>query len=174
MKLLKTFPHLKNDELKEILSSQTLVRAYKDWQIIYSVQLNYGIKSKKIASLLGVTKSRVYYVIQSYNKHGINWRTYDNWGGRREKRCNMSIEEEKSILKKIEKDALSGKIIIYKHIKYRIEQELGHLVSDDYIWDLFKRHNWNKKVPRQSHPNSNKKEQDEFKKNSKKFWQPNN
>jgi len=174
MKLLKTYPHLTDSELKRKLLNQTIVRAYKDWQIIYSVQTNYGVKSDKLSSMLGVTKYRIYHVIQSYNKHGVNWRTYDNWGGRREEICNMSIDEEKSILERLEKDALSGKILIYKHIKSIVEDKLGRSVSDDYIWDLFKRHNWSKKTPIQSHPNSNIDEQEEFKKNSKRFWQPNN
>lgn len=46
-------------------------------------------------------------------------------------------------------------------------------MSDDYIWDLFKRHNWKKKMPRPEHPKKNKMAQEEFKENSLKYWQPN-
>ena len=42
-------------------------------------------------------------------------------------------------------------------------------VSDDYIWDMFKRHKWSKKVPRQSHPQADKAAQEEFKKTPGKF-----
>ena len=85
----------------------------------------------------------------------------------------MSLEEEANLLNEGTAQALSGQILIYKHIKTKVEEKVGKLVSDDYIWDMFKRHNWKKKVPRQSHPKSNKKDQEEFKKNSKKHWQPN-
>jgi hypothetical protein len=42
--------------------------------------------------------------------------------------------------------------------------ELTKSVSDDSVWDLFKRHNRTKKVPRQSHPQSDKEAQEEYKK----------
>jgi len=173
MKLLKTQPYMKDSELKSYMESQKEVRAFRDWQIIYSVQTNQGFLATKISIMLGVEKSKIYRVIQLYNKHGKNWRIYGKWGGRREERSKMSIEQESSLLKKLEKEALSGKIIIYRHVKNLVEQELGQEVSDDYIWDMFKRHNWKKKVPRQSHPKADKEKQEEYKKNSKRFWQPN-
>jgi len=173
MKQLKTLPHLTDKELKVITANQKTVRAFKDWQIILSVQTNSGIKAITLAKVLSVPKSKIYYVIQNYNKYGKDWRTYDNWGGRREARCLLSLEEEKKILKQVEKDALSSKILIYKQVKNIVENKIGKKVSDDYIWDMFKRHNWKKKVPRQSHPKSDKKAQEEYKKNSKKIWLPN-
>jgi len=173
MKLLKTQPHFTDSELREIMKSQTKPRAFLDWQIIYSVQVNYGKKAEEFANILGVSKHKIYNVIQLYNKYGKEWRTYDNWGGRREARCNLSLEEEAALLKEVEKEALSGKILIYKHVKDIVEKKTGKEVSDDYIWDMFKRHGWKKKVPRQSHPKGNKEKQEEYKKNSKKIWQPN-
>ena len=111
--------------------------------------------------------------VKGYNKQGKDWRKNDNWGGRREARCILTLAEEKQILDSIEKDALIGKILIYKHVKEIVEKQIEREVSDDYIWDMFKRHDWTKKVPRQSHPKSNKEDQEEYKKNSKKIWQPN-
>lgn len=173
MKLLKTHPHYTDSELKVIMKSQKKPRAFQDWQIIYSVQTNYGKKAEEFSSILGVGKHKIYNVIQQYNKEGKGWRTYDNWGGRRESRCNLSLEEEASLLKEVEVDALRGNILIYKHIKNIVEQKTGKKVSDDYIWDMFKRHGWKKKVPRQSHPKGDKEKQNEYKKNSKKTWLPN-
>jgi transposase len=65
-------------------------------------------------------------------------------GGRREARNLMTLEEERQLLSETEQDALNGKILIYNHIKIRIEEKLGRKVSDDYVWDLFKRHGWTK------------------------------
>jgi transposase len=172
MKRLKTVCHLDDKALLNQLNKQTSPRAFRDWQIIYSVQTNYGKKAEEIAETLGVSKHRIYSIIQRYNKHGLAWRTYDNWGGRREVRCLMTIEQEAQILKSVERQSLSGNILIYKHLKVIIEKKLGKSVSDDYIWDLFKRHGWRKKMPRQSHPKSDKATQEEYKKNSKSYWQP--
>ena len=172
MKLLKTYPYFTDTELREIMKSQKTTRAFQDWQIIHSVQTNYKKKAEDFAEILGVSKHKIYDVIQKYNKFGKDWRTYDNWGGRREARCIFSLGEEKALLKKVEEQALSGNILIYKHIKKYVEKKAGKKVSDDYIWDLFKRHGWKKKVPRQSHPKSNKEKQDDYKKNSRKIWLP--
>lgn len=172
MPLLKTKPYYSDQELKEILEAQTQIRAFKDWQIIYSVQVNYGKTAEEIAKILGVKKSKIYNIIQNYNKFGKGFRTYDNWGGRRKERCILTLEEEASILKEVEADALKGNILTYRQIKDIVELKVGKGVSDDYIWDLFKRHGWKKKVPRQSHPKANKDEQEEYKKNSKRIWLP--
>jgi len=87
--------------------------------------------------MLGVTESKVKAVIQAYNKHGKDWRIYGKWGGYREERCLLSINEEKKLLSEIESSALEGKILIFRHIKEAVEQKVGSVVSDDYIWDLF-------------------------------------
>jgi hypothetical protein len=41
------------------------------------------------------------------------------------------------------------------YLKGRIELKVGGEVSGDYVQNLFKRHNWRKKVPRGSYPKSN-------------------
>lgn len=172
MKFLQTKGHLSDQELLKTLKSQKSSRAFLDWQIIYSVQTNPGKKAEEFAAFLGVTKQKIYSVIQGYNKYGTSWRTYDNWGGRREERCIFSLETEAEILEELEQEALSGNILIYKHIKVKVEEKAGKQVSDDYIWDLLKRHGWKKKVPRQSHPQGSEDEQHEYKKNSKRTWRP--
>lgn len=173
MRTLTTKSHFSDTELKEILNNQSTVRAFQDWQIIYLVQINKGKTAEEIAVLLGINKSKIYSIVQKYNKLGKSWRTYNNWGGRREQRCLFSLTEEIAILKEIEEDALSGKILIYKHVKTIIEKKANKPVSDDYVWDLFKRHGWSKKVPRRHHPKRSEQDQMEFKKNSKRVWLPN-
>ncbi|KAA6331621.1 hypothetical protein EZS27_019787 [termite gut metagenome] len=172
-KQLKAVPHLSDTELLQHLSKQKDLRAFRDWQIITAIQTNNGKKAKEIASVLGVSISKVYHVIQQYNQLGSSWRTNKKRGGRREALSLMTLEEESKILKQIEKQALSGQILIYKQVKSLIEEKLGKSVSDDYVWDLFKRHKWTKKVPRQSHPQSDKEAQEEYKKNSRHYWYPN-
>jgi transposase len=85
----------------------------------------------------------------------------------------MSFEEEEKMMNDLKIKAKDGKIIVAKHIRKIVEAKVGKAVSDDYIWDLFNRHNWKKKMPRPEHPKRNKEAQEEFKKNSQKCWQPN-
>jgi transposase len=173
MKVLQTKPHLTNEELKKVMGSQKDVRAFRDWQIIYCVQTNFGKMAEEVAIMLGVSVSKVYRTIQFYNTNGVNWRENKKWGGRREERCNLSLDTEKELLKQLEDESSKGLILTYKQIKVKVEDKVGREVSDDYIWDMFKRHNWKKKVPRQSHPKADLEKQEEYKKNLKKTWQPN-
>jgi transposase len=175
MKKLKIEAHFSDKALKKLMNSQTEVRAFKGWQIIYSAKTNPDKTSDEIALMLGVSKSTVLRIVKAYNKNGKNWYTVcysGQRGGRREQRCHMSLEEEKLFMKSLEEEALSGNILTFRHIKQKAEVLIGKKVSDDYIWDLFSRHGWKKKVPRQQHPKADKAAQEEFKKNSKKTWSP--
>ncbi|KAA6323008.1 hypothetical protein EZS27_027506, partial [termite gut metagenome] len=75
MKQFKTVPHLSDTELFAYMSAQTDLRAFRDWQIITAVQTNKGKKAEETASVLGVSISKVYHVIQQYNRSGSSWRT---------------------------------------------------------------------------------------------------
>jgi len=86
-------------------------------------------------------------------------------GGR--KREYMSINEEKEFMKTLEAKALKGLILTSSDIKKAVENKLGRDVSDDYIWDLFKRNGWTKHTPRPSHPKKDENLQEEFKKKLK-------
>jgi len=87
-------------------------------------------------------------------------------------RSFLSLEEEEKLLNTLEKKALNGMVLTYNDIKQEIENKLERKVSDDYIWDLFKRHGWKKKAPRPKHPLQKKEDVEDFKKNSKRIWQP--
>ncbi|MCC7050896.1 MAG: winged helix-turn-helix domain-containing protein [Bacteroidia bacterium] len=85
----------------------------------------------------------------------------------------MSFEDEQIMMDKLKTKAANGEILVAKHIRKIIEKRVGKDVSYDYIWDLFKRHNWKKKMPRSEHPKKDKAAQEDFKKNSLKYWHPN-
>ncbi|KAA6338856.1 hypothetical protein EZS27_013177 [termite gut metagenome] len=167
MKHFKVFPHLNTEELLSVLNSQKEIRGFKDWQIIYSVAINAGKAAAELSVLLSVSKSRIYRIIQSCNKDGKEWRLSKQWGGRREERILMSLEQERQLLKEVETEALSGQILIHKDIKGKMELKAGREVSDDYAWDLFKSHHRKKKAPRGSHPKSGEDARVEYKKNSR-------
>jgi transposase len=173
MRILQLKPHLTTSELSGKLSLCSNIHQRSYWQILLSVSFNPNKKAEEYASFLGVTKSKVYKVVELYNKEGASFTKNLNWGGRRSKTSLMSIEDEEKLMNDLKTKAKEGKILVAKHIRKIIEAQVGRAVSDDYIWDLFKRHNWKKKMPRPEHPKHNKVAQEEFKKNSPKYWQPN-
>ncbi len=48
MKILEIKPHLTDEELKKTMNAQKDIRSFRDWQIIYCVQINYGKKLKRL------------------------------------------------------------------------------------------------------------------------------
>jgi len=169
---LKTLAHLDNKALRQKMVSQRDLRLFQYWQVIYCVQTNPGKKAEEYASLLGIAKEKVYRIVQQYNKKGKDFDRELHWGGRRETRSLLSLEEEHQMMKALEKEAQTGKIITMNDIRKVVEKKVGHAVSDDYLWDLFKRHNWKKKAPRPQHPQKQQVKQEEFKKKSHSFWSP--
>jgi len=172
MRILQLKSHLTTSELSSKLSTCSNLHQRSYWQILLSVSFNPNKKAEEYASFLGVTKSKIYKVVELYNKEGEGFTENLKWGGRRSSNSHMSFEDEEKMMDDLKIKAKDGKVLVAKHIKKIVETKVGKAVSDDYIWDLFKRHNWKKKMPRPEHPKKNKANQEEFKKNSLKYWQP--
>jgi transposase len=153
------------------MQEQKDVRLFTYWQLIYSIQTNPGKKAEEYASLLGMPTEKVYRIVQLYNKNG-GFDKQNHWGGRRDQRSHLSYEKEQVLMKGLEKQAQGGKIITMNDIRAVVEKQVGHSVSDDYLWDLFKRHGWKKKAPRPQHPQKDQAAQQAFKKNSLSCWSP--
>jgi transposase len=164
---------MSTEELKSVMNSQKSVKDFRDYQILYLVDIHKNKNAGDISSMLGITSNKVYKTVEKYNIYGVLWKEGNPWGGRREARCLMSLEEEKIFLNGIENEALGGQILTYRHVRLKLEARLDRRVSDDYVWDLFKRHGWSKKAPGKSHPQSDVAAREEFKKNSRKYWSPN-
>ena len=173
MRILQLQPHLTTAELSNKLSSSIKNHHRSYWQILLSVSFNPNKKAAEYALFLGTTTSKIYRVVESYNKNGATFLDSKKWGGRRLETSTMSFDEETKMMNDFKTKANEGKLLVAKHVKKIVEKKLGKEVSEDYIWDLFKRHNWKKKMPRPEHPKKNKEAQEEFKKNSLKYWQPN-
>lgn len=161
-----------SEEIKKFIGSIKGYNDVVDWKIILAAKENPGMEATTIASVLCISVHKVYKVIEQYNKMGIYYKQNKPWGGRRSETSYLTLEEEKEILRTILEKAGKGLIITAKAAKEEFEKKIGRQVSDDYMWDVFKRHNWNKKSPRPQHPKSDKDRQEDFKKNSQKTWQP--
>jgi len=169
---MKLLNHLTTKEILRKYKSQKSFNQFVNWQIIYSVQKNPGKSCEEISVVLGIAKWKIFRIVECYNKEGKTWQGEKKRGGRRESISYLTIEGERKLLNKISQDALKGLVLTYHDIKREIEDKLNKTVSDDYIWDLFKRHGWKKKSPRPKHPLQDKEAGEEFKKNLKKIWQP--
>ena len=155
-------------ELKSKMKTAKTSSDFKRWQIIHLVS-SYTVDADYLADITGYSKANIYSIVQQFNKNQGNISTKTKGGRRREL---MTIEEERNIMKGLEDKALKGQILSYKDIKKIIETKLDREVSDDFLWDLFKRNGWTKHSPRPQHPKKDKVKQDEFKKNSKTIWMP--
>jgi transposase len=92
------------------------------------------------------------------------------WGGRRN--SLMTEKEEKNFLYSFEKDAREGKLISAVTIQRALEEKTGHSVAHSTVSRMLERNNWRKVAPDTKHPKSDEKEQENFKKKCRHFWQP--
>lgn len=155
--------------IKTKMKFATSISDYKRWQIIYNVCV-HSVNAEYLSDITGYSKANIYAIVQQFNNSKDPDVTTKPRGGRR--RELMSIEQESELMNSLEGMALKGKILTGKDIRKVVEQKINKPVSDDYIWDLFKRNGWSKHSPRPHHPNKNIEEQERFKKNSKTIWLP--
>lgn len=165
-------PHLKVEEIKQRMAAQKQLRLHKYWQVIHALATDSKKKSHEIAAVLGTSASNVQRIVKLYNTKGASFDQDLQWGGRRQGNSFMSLEQEATMMKQLQTKALKGAILTFHDIKEVVEKKLCGQVSDDYIWDLFKRHGWSKKAPRPKHPSQDPDAQQQFKKNFQSSWQP--
>jgi len=170
MRTLKLVAHMSDGELKAKLSAMSGSPDFSRWQILYLIQVAGVQSAETIAPLVNLSKASIYKIVESYNKAGAQGIKYTKRGGRR--RFLLSVEEEALLLAAIEQQAAKGLIKTASDIRAMVERKVGKKVSDDYLWDLFNRNGWKKKMPRPHHPKRNTAVQQEFKKNSPTAWQP--
>ena len=169
MRKLHLTKEINPEIIKEKMRSATIVSDYKRWQIIYNVRV-YSVDAEYLSDITGFSKANVYTIVQRFNNSKDPDVTTKPRGGRR--REIMSVEQERELMNSLESKALKGEILSGKDIRKIVEQKVNKPVSDDYIWDLFKRNGWTKHSPRPHHPNRNIEKQEEFKKNSRTIWIP--
>ncbi len=91
-----------------------------------------------------------------------------SWGGRR--RQHLSVEKEKEFLEQWVKKAEEGGVLVVPPIHAALEERLGYPVARSTVYRMLSRHGWRKVEPDTCHPKCDKEAQDDFKKNSTKYW----
>ncbi len=169
MRILQITQEISPAAIKAKMNAAVSLSDYKRWQIIYSVSA-YSVDADYLSDITGYSKANIYSVVQKFNNAKKPDVTAKQRGGRR--RSLMSLDQERELMTSLEGKAMRGQILSGNDVRKVIEQKINRPVSDDYVWDLFKRNGWTKHSPRPHHPNKDQEKQDEFKKNSKTVWLP--
>ena len=170
MRLLQVAAHLTNAAVQTNLSASRNTTSHSRWQIIYLIQVGNMHSADLIAPLVNLSVHSIYKIVERYNLQGASALTYKEKGGRR--RFLLTTEEEAALFVSLENLASKGLIKTANDIRKVIEEKVGKVVSDDYLWDLLHRNGWKKKMPRPHHPKRSLEEQADFKKNFPKSWSP--
>jgi transposase len=130
-----------------------------------------GSTLDQTAALLGVGRATVSR-LQSRFRRLVLCREpiHCGWGGRR--RMLMDFEEEKKFLEPWVQRAQAGGILVVSPIRAALAQKLGRSVAATVAYRMLARHGWRKVAPDTRHPKSDPLVQEEWKKNSRRRWQP--
>jgi len=93
-----------------------------------------------------------------------------NWGGCRQ--SLMSPQEEREFLQPWLEQAQSGSLVVVSPIRAALAQKLGRPVKASVVYRLLARHGWRKVAPDTRHPKGDPALQEDWKKNSRKHWNP--
>ena len=121
-----------------------------------------GMTQPAIAEAMGVSLSTVNRAHMAYDGGGIKALKPKAIGGRQ--RENMTLSEEKALLKRFSKAAGVGEMLNIHELKAAYEKAIGHETSNSTVYNLLARHGWRKLMPRPFHPQRDLAAQDAFKK----------
>jgi transposase len=125
---------------------------------------------EETAAVLGVGRATVNRYQERVRRRLTHPAQLDpQWGGRR--RAAMSLEEEREFLRPWAKLSDQGGMLVVGPLRAALAQKLGHPVTHSVVYRLLARHGWRKVAPDTRHPKSDPLVQEQWKKNSPKYWQ---
>jgi len=130
--------------------------------ILFRVQNN--MDAETIAKLIGISPGTVRNIHSGYLKNGIEAITSKPKGGRHN--SNLSISEEKEIIRSFEEKAKKGGILEVSSIHKAYEAKVGRNIPKSTVYYMLARHGWRKLAPRSYHPKRDKQVITDFKKTS--------
>jgi transposase len=112
-----------------------------------------GVPRGQVAAQTGYGASYVSVLVRTYREKGISAITENHYVGSHR---NLSFAEEEELLKPFREAAQAGQIVEVRGILRAYEERLGRSFEKDHgrIYQVLKRHDWRKIMPRSKHPNS--------------------
>ncbi|MBF0583189.1 MAG: winged helix-turn-helix domain-containing protein [Magnetococcales bacterium] len=161
-KVTKATAHLTQEEILLRIKETTGFWKVQKWLVILNATVAPRLAAE-IALHTGLAQQTVHNLISDYNRHGPDVMAKSGRGGRY--RANLELAEEAEFLQPFIAKALTGQIATAKEIHRALEERVGHKVAISTTYRLLKRHGWRKLAPRPKHSQSDKEEQEAFKKN---------
>jgi transposase len=81
------------------------------------------------------------------------------------------MAEEKAFLAPWVEQAMKGRMLVVSSLRAAFALEIGRPVAATVVYRMLERHGWRKVAPDTRHPKADPKVQEDWKKNSRKFWQ---
>jgi len=130
-----------------------------------------GASLEQAATILGVSPRTVSRLQVAFGQSmSALPKPSHNWGGRRQ--ALLTPEQEGAFLKPWLERVTAGHLVVVSPIRAALAQRLGKPVKPSVVYRLLARHGWRKVAPDTRHPKSQPEVQAEWKKNSRKRWQP--
>jgi hypothetical protein len=155
---------------KEVEKALGEVKGKDEYQRVQAVwlRIRFGYQAAKIADILGMNVGSIWKIHFRFFKYGAGIFRNGSKGGRLHE--NLSGKEEAAFLSPFVKAAEKSGILVITQIKKIYEGRLGRKVPKSTVYRILERHGWRKIAPRPYHPKSDRKAQEDFKKNSAVSW----
>ena len=134
---------------------------YKKAQCIY-LRAKFDYDAEIIAKITGYKPQTVRNIQSAFIKHGIKSLKTNIKGGRYN--SILTVEEEKILIDKFDKEGKKGGIIEVSKIHKAIEEKANKKVAKSTTYRMLDRHECRKIMPRPYHPKSNLEKTEQFKK----------
>lgn len=168
-------PRRNDPDLVEM--AKMLVAEAKDMEALRSAQAvllpaMLGATLEQTAALLGVGRATVNRLQQGLRRRCGEPGEPDAAGHGGRRHALMTTEEERQFLLPWAQGASTGNMLVVSPLRAALSQRLGRRVSASVVYRMLARHGWRKVAPDTRHPKSNPQEQEDWKKNCPKSWQP--
>jgi hypothetical protein len=155
------FPPRTVNKMEQLLLATKDLNEYKRIQCIY-FRAKFDYDTELISQITGYKKQTINNIFSSFLLNGVKSLKINKKGGRYNE--IFTLKEEKELIDEFEKKSKQGGILEVSKIHKACEERANKKIAKTTIYRMLDRHNWRKITPRTSHPKSNEKYIDNFKK----------
>ena len=135
-------------DLEKLLKEYRNTKHFRKIQAVYLSAKSYTLK--EVSEATGYEYRYISKIKRKYASEGKNYLVTTKVAGGNNRRV-PKIEEQK-ILQEIYSEVKPGTISTIKHLKKLFEERVGFELPYSTFYDILKRNNWVKIVPRKEHP----------------------